>query len=234
VVAELVRSEDPVTAERRAWGPDDLEVISDVTELALTAAAEVHTGAMVALVPSDADLKRIAVDGGEPAEQLHLTLCYLGEAALIPDDVREQIVECVSHCARDLTTIIGVGFNVSIFNPEDLTAAVKEPCVVLGLSGSQLDYAHNYIAVDVQMTMMAAGLEYPTQHKPWVPHITLVYTSDADLSYFTDRMGPITFDTVRVAFGGDIYDIPLGGDADQETPFGGMIPSYGDEEDDRQ
>src|SRR5688572_33453732 len=88
-----------------------------VAELSLTAAAEAHTGAMIALVPSEEDAQRIAVDGGEDADQLHLTICYLGEAALIPQEVREQLVECVAECAARLTSVAAKTFSVSIFNP---------------------------------------------------------------------------------------------------------------------
>ena len=42
------------------------------------------------------------------------------------------------------------------------------------------------------------------------PHVTLAYTRDADLAELTDRVGPVTFDAVRLAFGDEVYDVPLG------------------------
>lgn len=178
----------------------------------LTSAAE-HTGAMIALIPSATDLERLAVDGGEPVEELHVTLGYLGEAALIPAEVQRSIVRCVAKCAQNQVSIAANAFAVAMFNPDDggsMVAAGKEPCVVLLVSGQQLAPFHDYVMNDVAMTFAAAGMEMYEQHAPWVAHLTLAYTSDADLSYFTDRVGPVTFDKIRIAFGGTVVDLPLG------------------------
>lgn len=200
--------EDSIALERRTWGSDDL-LIEDAQ--ALTAAGEPHTGAMIALVPSDADVARLVVDGGEEADQLHLTLLYLGEAALIPSELREALVDDLAAWTSELgTTVVGKVFAVNMFNPPDLTAGATEPCVVLGVSGDQLDAIHSQVDARVQDRFSRAGVPLHEQHRPWIPHITLVYTDDADLSYFTDRIGPVTFDRVRLAFGDDVYDVPLG------------------------
>ena len=37
------------------------------------------SGAMIALMPTVADAERLAIEGGEAADQLHLTLYYLGD-----------------------------------------------------------------------------------------------------------------------------------------------------------
>lgn len=392
----------------------------------LTAAAEVHTGAMIALVPTEEDAERLAIDGGEDPDQLHVTLVYLGEAALIPAEVREAIIDSVSRWASDLaTTVVGDAFAVSMFNPStsSLTAAFdpnqsrdargrwtrtpgtgdddagsgfdpqqlaihyytgagfrklnealrsggdlsnvpsrpvflrrdgkfvdvevspkdavtnldnaiaasplktsktlyrgtsttppsvgsvivddgymstsrsekgagyflrgdgalweihapagthaldinegpntheqetvlprgsslrvrelirdendrvtrviadllensdqvtagaggSEPCVVLGIGGDQLDNLHEVILNTVNGEMNRAGMSLHPQHRPWVAHLTLLYTDDADLSYFTDRVGPVTFDRLRLAFGGDVYDIPFGDAASDDN-----------------
>lgn len=186
----------------------------------VTAALGEHTGAMIALVPSDADAERLAVDGGEDSDELHVTLGYLGEAALIPEEVKHALIECVSRCVSDWPTIVGDAFGVSMFNPEqteDVTAGGGEPCVVLLIAGQQLPVIHKDVMTDVSQTFAAAGMELHPQHSPWVAHLTLAYTGDADLSYFTDRVGPVTFDRVRLAFGDDMYDIPLGDWGDEES-----------------
>jgi 2'-5' RNA ligase len=200
------------------------------TSITVTAGAEMHTGAMIALVPTESDAQRIAVDGGEDAEQLHVTICYLGEGALIPPETREQIIDCVSECAARLPTIIGNVFAISVFNPLIAGADGGDPCVTALVSGSLLQRAHSVLAGDVYDTLDVAGVAYPTPHSPWIPHITLLYTDDADAGAFVDKVGPVTFDRVRVAFAGDVYDIPLG---DHGGENGGMLtPSYdgGDEE----
>src|SRR5688500_1406256 len=47
----------------------------------LTAAADGShmSGAMIALMPTREDAERLAIEGGEDAEQLHLTLYFLGD-----------------------------------------------------------------------------------------------------------------------------------------------------------
>lgn len=199
-VAEVIATMD------RELGPSLLTTapLETGSNTNLTAAAEVHTGAMVALLPSMEDASRIVVDGGEPVDQLHLTLLYLGEGALIPPEVRGEIIDACARWAENLPTIIAKAFSVNMFNPNG-----EEPCVVLGVSGGLLDNVHNVITQSVDAVLQHSGVPYPEQHRPWIPHITLVYTDDAELNAFADKLGPITFDHIRVTFAGDVYDIPL-------------------------
>jgi len=178
------------------------------------AAAEVHTGAMIALVPSDADVKRLTVDGGEPQDQLHVTLVYLGEADDISTNARNKLVERLKNVLGGRGTVAGEGFAVSVFNPPGHTkedGKDRDTCIVLGLSGRELEQIHttvDSVARDVQDTSPGFGL--PEQHVPWIPHLTLVYTDDIQrVVALADKTGPVTFDRVRLAFGGDVHDIPL-------------------------
>jgi len=188
-----------------------------------------HTGAMVALVPSEADAARLAVDGGEAPEELHLTLVYLGEAADINAASRQAIIDSLtSLCAEWHTaaegelSIVGDAFSVNAFNP---AAEDKEPCIVLGVSGEQVAAAHEQVT-----DVVKAVFGFPPQHQPYVPHVTLAYTEDMSLiADLADRTGDVTFDRVRIAFAGAYHDIPLGGPADPATdgeapPAGGQEP----------
>lgn len=178
------------------------------------AAAEVHTGAMIALVPGEDDLRRLAVVDGEPRNQLHVTLVYLGEADDISMDARTKLVERLEKVLGGRGAVAGEAFAVSVFNPpgrvkED--GKDRDTCIVLGLSGRELDQIHmtvDGVARDVQDTTRGFGL--PEQHVPWIPHVTLVYTDDVRrVAALTDKTGPVTFDRVRLAFGDDVHDIPL-------------------------
>jgi len=181
----------------------------------LTAAAEVHTGAMIALIPSDADAQRIAVQEGEPVDQLHVTLMYLGEAADIPGEAQDAIVARIRAMVEDAVKpdydlpLQADGFAISVFNPGD--AVDRDTCIVLGLSGADLDAVHG-MTVDC-VGEVRSGLnsfEIPDQHAPWVAHLTLIYTDDiAMVEELTDRVGPIVFDRLRCAFAGQLIDIPL-------------------------
>src|SRR5690606_2762509 len=76
-----------------------------------------HTGAMIALVPSASDAARLALEGGESAEELHLTLAYLGEAADWPGEYRGEILSAVECVAADHDLVIGNVFGASHWNP---------------------------------------------------------------------------------------------------------------------
>lgn len=171
----------------------------------LSASADVFTGAMVALVPSLSEAVRLAADDGEPAHLLHVTLAYLGDADAYPVEARESIVARMeSHPFTG--PVMADAFSVSMFNPGDATD--RDPCVVMGLSGSDLANVHRWIGAALEYELQAKA---PEQHEPWVPHVTLAYTEDVSrVAEFTDRVGPVVFDHIMVAFGGDYTYIPLG------------------------
>jgi hypothetical protein len=184
----------------------------------------VHTGAMIALLPSPGDAARLAVDGGEPAGELHCTLMYLGEAAAIGPAVRASIVAAVRAYVDGWPPVVADGFAISLFNPPGMTQGdgrQRDTCVVLGLSGDDLDCVHDMVTEaldDLTATPLPAGedpdqepvLDLPDQHRPWHSHLTLAYDEDPKLvGALVDRCGPVTFDRVRVVFGGSAVDLPL-------------------------
>lgn len=188
----------------------------------LTAAAEVHTGAMIALLPTDRDARRLAVPGGEPIDQLHVTLMYLGEAAAWSLDQRVTLEMQLERYLDIIAPVEGEGFAVSIFNPPGNGRAEdgmdRETCITLVCSGSALAVVHDYVTRGVRDAEDYWDSELgpiPAQHSPWIPHITLAYTEDLELAAKLagdgKTVGPVTFDRVRIAFGGENHDIPLNG-----------------------
>lgn len=178
-------------------------------KVAVTAAAQVHTGAMIALVPSADDAARLVVDGGEPVDELHLTLAYLGEAAEIDDDTQQAIIAAMSSLAEGAGPVTGDGSAISVFNP---AADDKETAIVLGVSGDELEPFHTQV---MDAMSGGGGSVAPEQYSPWNAHVTLVYSDDlsmvGDLADRTNQ--PVVFDTLRVAFGGVVTNIPLGAQA---------------------
>lgn len=194
---------------------------------------QVHAGAMIALAPSEAHAARLTVDGGEPADQLHVTLLYLGEAADIPAEARAALVERLRELVEETVgpdfdgPITADGFAVSLFNPPGVVrddGKQRDPCVVLGLSGDDLDALRDLVvgAVD-EVDAADEGWALPEQHAPWIPHITLAYNPDPGMvTELSDRVGPVTFDRLRVTFAGELIDIPLGSaiDVEPDPPAG--------------
>lgn len=182
--------------------------------------ADATSGAMVALVPTVADAKRLAVDGGESAEQLHVTLAYLGLAADISPETRVAVVERMQVLVATAVPepVAADGFALSLFNPG---SPDRETCIVLGLSGGYLDAVHEVVEAGLREV---GSLVLPEQHAPWVAHLTLIYTDDAGrVEDLVDRTGPVSFDRLRVVFAGDATDIPLGPGAGGRTRAAGPV-----------
>ncbi|WP_405759448.1 phage minor head protein [Streptomyces sp. NBC_01420] len=194
---------------------------SDANEsTALTAAGAEHTGAMIALVPSPGDVERLALDGGEPAGELHCTLWFLGEGDAWSEDQRNELIEGVRARAAALNgPVHAIAFGVNHWNP-----ASPDPAWVWAIGDDRdapdgaptLHEARN-LAVDA-LEDTHERPETPRQHTPWVAHVTGAYDTDTwPLEAMADRLGPITFDRVRVAFAGTVTDIPLG--TEEEPPM---------------
>lgn len=191
-----------------------------------------HTGGMVALIPAAEDAAKLAVEGGDPADQLHLTLAYLG------DDVTDwdaEIVAAVHEVARKLTDPAateddetqpvpvdghdyrGPGqrgpltlyiFSHSHFNPNG-GPDDQEPCMVYQFSDEGDLRAVESLHSDVcwQVKEAIGEVNFPEQHARFQPHVTAGYNLPPDALRFT---GPVTFDRLRVALAGTVADYPLG------------------------
>lgn len=167
----------------------------------LTAAADVAEGAMIALVPANPET--LAIPGGEPADQLHCTLLYLGAAADLDEATQAAIVDLCADIAETYPPVQADGFGIGVFNP---TGA--EPCVVLLCSGEALEECHEAVCEVIDPA--------EDQHVPWIPHVTLIYADPGDGSVVADVVdacGPVTFDRLRVAFAGVVTDFPFTGSA---------------------
>lgn len=198
-----------------------------------------HTCGMIALIPTVDDAAKLAVDGGDPAEQLHLTLAYLG------DDVTgwdPEIVAAVHNMARKLTDRAaelagddsgqpvpagaeeadyrGPGqrgplmvdvFAHAHFNPNGGPDG-QEPCMVYMFGDGKDLRAVESLHSDVcwQVKEAIGDVNFPEQHAPYKPHVTAGYNLPLGALSYT---GPVTFDRLRVALADEVTDYPLGGGA---------------------
>jgi 2'-5' RNA ligase len=196
---------------------EDVPAGAEHVQVTIRATAAVHTGAMVALIPTAGDAQRLVVEGGEPADQLHVTLAYLGEAADLGAHGQQDAIDAVSSAVNGMPVIDADIFSAAVFNPGD--ASDREPCLVYGLSGDMLDAVHDMVDQALQ------GLDLPPQLRPFAAHMTAVYTGDlARLGDLAANVGPVEFDRVRLAFGGQVIDIPLIDD-DEPAADGLEVPN---------
>jgi 2'-5' RNA ligase len=185
-----------------------------------------HTGAMIALVPTDDDLDSLVLDGGEPRDELHLTLYYLGDAADVPADVREGAVTAVRDMVerRDVPAVRARAFGVAHWNPTS-----DDPAWVLNVGDVPPDDREGEgLAVVRGMVSEAlfdggVPLVIPPQHTPWQPHVCLAYSRNDLMTAGHERLGDVTFDRVRLAFGDEVTDVPLGRAATVASTSGGII-----------
>ncbi|WP_328427904.1 phage minor head protein [Streptomyces sp. NBC_00443] len=191
---------------------------AEVSHPEVTAAAVEHTGGMIALIPTEEDAERLALDDGEEAGELHCTAFYLGEdASQWNEDQRNELINGVRARAASLDGPVRARlFGVNHWNPGG-----DDPVWVWAVSddgddGPGLQEARYLVQDALEDTHERP--EIPRQHSPWVAHVTGVYTAETwPLDAMADRLGEITFDRVRVAFAGEYTDIPLG--PEEEPPM---------------
>lgn len=158
----------------------------------------VHTGGMIALLPAEAP--QLAVEGGEPAAELHLTLAFLGED--LTDTMPEWRAGVVSSAVRALEgtepVVGGSLFGRAEFNPN---SEDREQCAVWLVDSHALPEIREKI-------LRALGDRVPaSDFGAWVPHITAGYGMPAD--QLPTGLN-VTFDRLRIAIAGDVTDVPLG------------------------
>lgn len=189
----------------------------------LTAAADgSHTkGGMIALMPTAEDAERLAIPGGEPADELHLTLLFLGDdGGAWPAEARDALESAVREMADGVPAVRAKAFGAARWNgdsdnPAWVWSVGDNP--ERGLADSTLEEARWIIgdALGMAMAVMDGDLpEVPEQHSPWVAHTCAAYSDDpALLGELETRLGPVTFDRIRLSFGDDDRDVPLAGRA---------------------
>jgi 2'-5' RNA ligase len=180
----------------------------DVGQLSSTvvlnaAATEEHTGAMIALALTEDDAQRLALDGYEDVEELHLTLAYLGEGADWRPEQQTALIDALKPVAEGMPGALeGDAFGVNHWNPQG-----DEPCWVLGIGGEGLADFHS----SVWEVLQNQDGPVPENHTPWIPHVCLAYAAGAEpFDAMVERTGPITFDRLRIAFAGENTYLPLG------------------------
>jgi hypothetical protein len=201
-----------VTSDMEATpaGVDYMNALADAAAVQIdSTTGETHTGTMIALVPTDPE--SLAVDGGEPADQLHVTLWFLGEVEAIPAELQTAILSNIGDVATRLPPVDAQVFGAAVWNPTG-----DAPCCVLSVGGSGLDRIRDLtlFAVVEADAGQTDGWLMPDQHTPWAAHMCVAYTDDppAVMPDALLTVGPLMLDTIRVAFGGETHDILLTGD----------------------
>lgn len=174
-----------------------------------------HTGVMIALMVPPALAQRIAALDGvtEPAEQLHLTLAFLGDSTerpLASNDAR--VLAAVRDWAVRQVPLAGTINGVGRFlNAEsDGTNAVY-----LAPDLPTLPALRQSLVAAIE----AAGFDYAQNHG-FTPHITVAYVPEDAPTPMIRFAAPLRFDRVTLAWGDAHYDLPLGTGARTKANYG--------------
>lgn len=177
-------------------------------------------GGVIALLPHPDDARFLALPGGEDPAELHCTLWFLGDdASDWTDDQRNELVDSIRAQAAELPGPISARtFGANHWNPDS-----DSPAWVWAVGD---DRDSDGPALHDARTIAVQALEdthdrpdTPAQHSPWVAHTTAVYSAETwPFELMCERLGPVVFDRIRVAFGDDHYDIPIG--PEQEEHMG--------------
>jgi 2'-5' RNA ligase len=134
------------------------------------------SGVVVVALPAAADpVHAIA------AEDAHVTLAYLGEAAQLPEAALEAALANIELLAAGLGP-----FDVSVNG----TAVLGEDRArVLLVEAEALTRLRELLLTSPELAVAARAAEHPA----WIPHLTLSYEQDADLADAED------VETVRIA-----------------------------------
>lgn len=168
-----------------------------------------NTGIMLAFMLDGDTAQQLALPGGEPVENLHVTLAYLGDLAeglpeekLNPALTLEHISTVVASYARMAQPFSGrIGGLGRFINPERAATPVYASVQAPGLQAFQRKLVE---AVEQAGYWTAHDFDY-------TPHITLAYIEPgAEMPIDSVPILPLTFDTICLAIGDDQYFFPIG------------------------
>lgn len=167
-----------------------------------------QTGMMLALLLDEQTAQQLALPGGEPAKELHITLAYLGDIEDQPEDdlLRPhtspmKIRDTLARVAANSTPLSGTTGGVARFVNGDDVDPLVSLVNIPGLQGWRNDLIEQ---------VEAAG--YFVSHDfDFTPHITLAYLSkNAPLPIESVPPVPLLFDTVWLCVGGTQLPFKLG------------------------
>lgn len=149
-------------------------------------------GTMIALYPEPEIAAQIAVEGGLPAEDIHLTLAYLGTE---PPKYPLTLLQRLEDVARSRPPVLGTLTGNGSFTAGD------EDCAVALVDSPSLVA----LASELRDTLRWSNMEADDQHG-FLPHMTLKYGGEST------ELPPLDlrFDAIYLVAGGEKTRIPFG------------------------
>ncbi|MGC5664934.1 2'-5' RNA ligase family protein [Micromonospora sp. WMMD723] len=188
------RSSEVTTSDRVR----EVDVTPPTPQRVTEATADVPAGScMVCLDIADDIAAALAVPGGLPAEELHVTLAYLGKT--LTGDQVDQVAEITAQVAAAHPPLSGQIGGLGQFPPGDDGTPVWAPVDVPGLAELRHDLAGR---------LAAAGLPVATE-RGYTPHMTLTYLTDGASPPPPVPATPVRFESLTWTRGPAWTAVPL-------------------------
>lgn len=126
------------------------------------------TGAMVAWFLPDWTANQIAIPGGEPAGDLHITLAYLGEAAELSVDQQRTLIGVVSEVALQHRALPGWLNGIGRFSNQQDVDPFWVGVDIPGLASLRADLVEALATAGIPLKGFGADRDY-------TPHVTVAY-----------------------------------------------------------
>lgn len=193
-----------------------------------------HTGIMIAFMIDPETASQLALPGGEPIEDLHCTLAYLGDmydeaqpGKLHPAETQETLKTVLAAFADSTTPLQGKVGGIGRFTPSESSGEMSPMIALVNTPGLQ-DWRRRLVE-----TLQTANYHVANDFD-YTPHITLSYLeSDTHLPVDLIDALPLNFDTLCLAIGDDRYYFPIGGGTDEPRASKETESSQGDQGDNR-
>ncbi|MFG2412280.1 2'-5' RNA ligase family protein [Streptomyces goshikiensis] len=152
-------------------------------------------GCMIALYPPPELAAQLAVEGGLPAEGLHVTVAYLGPAAGVDGDALREVAAELAARQPFTAQLAGLG---------RFTGGTKDVLVALVDSPALEDLRRDTLDV-----LYERGIQVPREHG-YTAHMSISYL-DPDEAAPLDRIDaqPVEFTALSAVHGTDRADTPL-------------------------
>lgn len=177
------------------------------------APAPVSDGVMVAYMLKPEEAAALAMEGGQDASTLHMTLVYLGKQSELPADVVERVTAALSGLGYSTVPLAIEATGIDRFEAED-THGLKD--VVYATVDNADNIGTMYCDLQafrdrIYYALVQVGLSPRNDYGGWVPHITLAYVTPDSQVDVTLPDVDMVIDTVTLMAGGARTDFALTG-----------------------